>query len=101
MPLYDGLMVLDQLKDDLRTRRIPVFILTGNQDDHHFLESYRLGATSYITKPLTAQKFRAALKEAGLTWMLKARGPVKAAAPAKAPAPREHREPRARAAISR
>jgi len=48
----DGLEVLKALKDDPRTRIIPVVILTSSNEESDIVESYKLGVNSYIVKPV-------------------------------------------------
>ena len=60
LPDIDGLQVLDQLKHDLRTRHIPVHIITGRAEDSNSL-SMRKGAMGYLTKPVEQEGIDAAL----------------------------------------
>lgn len=68
LPDMDGLSLLERLQDNETTRDIPVFILTGTDDDRLLLQSYRLGASDYIVKPLSIKKTTSALKKVGLRW---------------------------------
>jgi two-component system response regulator len=70
LPKVDGIEVLRRLKDDPRTRTIPVVVLTSSREERDLVESYRLGANSYIVKPLDFAKFMEAVRQVGLYWLL-------------------------------
>lgn len=70
LPKVDGREVLRRLKADDRTRTIPVVVLTSSQEEKDVIESYRLGANSYVVKPLDFDKFVEAVSELGLYWLL-------------------------------
>jgi two-component system, response regulator len=70
LPKVDGLQVLKQLKSDPRTKRIPVVILTTSNEERDLVESYNLGANSFIQKPVDFEQFRAAVKSLGLYWLV-------------------------------
>lgn len=70
LPKIDGLEVLERVKNDPRTRTIPIVILTSSQEQRDVVESYRLGVNSYIVKPVNFEGFAAAVGELGLYWLL-------------------------------
>jgi CheY-like chemotaxis protein len=70
LPKVDGLEVLRRIKADLRTRLIPVVVLTSSRQERDIVESYQLGVNSYIVKPVDFERFTAAVKELGLYWLL-------------------------------
>jgi two-component system response regulator len=70
LPKVDGTEVLRQIKGDPRTRTIPVVILTSSKEDRDLVSGYKLGANSYIQKPVDFDQFRTTVKQVGLYWLL-------------------------------
>lgn len=70
LPKVSGLEVLRRIKTHERTRRIPVVVLTSSREAPDVQESYRLGANSYIVKPVSFDKFLEAVTQLGLYWLL-------------------------------
>jgi two-component system response regulator len=70
MPRMDGLEVLARLRGDERTRLLPVVILTTSNEERDKVESYKLGANSYIRKPVDFQQFVNAVQQLGLYWLI-------------------------------
>jgi CheY-like chemotaxis protein len=70
LPKVDGLEVLRAMKADPRTRTIPVVVLTSSKEEKDLIESYHLGANSYIQKPVDIDQFRETVKQLGLYWLL-------------------------------
>ena len=79
LPLVDGLEVLKRIKEDPRTRTIPVVMLTSSREERDLLESYRLGVNSYITKPVDFEQFTEAARVLGMYWLLLNKPPAEAA----------------------
>jgi CheY-like chemotaxis protein len=70
LPKVSGLEVLRAIKGDAQARTIPVVILTSSQEEKDMVESYKLGANSYIIKPVDFDKFVEAVGQTGLYWLL-------------------------------
>jgi len=70
LPKVGGLEVLRRLKADPRTRSLPVVVLTSSQEEPDIAAAYRLGANSYIVKPVDFESFARAVSEVGLYWLL-------------------------------
>jgi len=77
LPKVDGLEVLKAIKGDIRTKIIPVIILTSSKEEKDIVESYRLGVNSYILKPVDFDKFVDAVKDIGYYWLLLNQSPIK------------------------
>ena len=76
LPKVDGIEVLTQIKNDHRTRTIPVVIMTSSREERDLVTSYNLGVNSYIQKPVDFEQFRQKVKTAGLYWMVINEGPI-------------------------
>lgn len=70
LPKIDGLEVLRRLREDPRTRALPVVILTSSREEQDLVESYRLGANSYVRKPVDFDHFAEAARQLGLYWLV-------------------------------
>jgi two-component system, response regulator len=70
LPKIDGLGVLQRLRADPRTQTLPVIMLTTSNEDRDILASYRLGANSFIRKPVQFSDFVDATKVLGVYWLL-------------------------------
>ncbi len=71
LPKMSGLEILSQIKEDPRTRLIPVVMLTSSQEESDILESYQLGVNSYMVKPVDYDEFSQAVEDLGLYWVLR------------------------------
>jgi two-component system, response regulator len=69
MPRVDGIEVLKAIKQDERTRRIPVVITTSSQEERDVAQSYDLGANSYVVKPVEFGAFADLARQAGYYWL--------------------------------
>ena len=70
MPLMDGLQVLERMKSDPRTRTIPVVMMTSSREEGDLLASYRLGANSFVVKPVDFDAFAEMVSDVGMYWMI-------------------------------
>ena len=69
LPGLTGLEVLRRIRSDHRTRSLPVVILTSSSQDRDMVESYALGANSYVQKPVNFSDFLEATRQLGLYWL--------------------------------
>jgi CheY-like chemotaxis protein len=74
LPKVDGIEVLRQIKQDDRTRSIPVVMLTSSAQDRDIEESYRLGVNSYVVKPIDFDSFVKTITDLGFYWLAVNRG---------------------------
>ena len=70
LPKVDGLEVLRRLKQDTRTKSIPIVVLTSSREEPDIERAYALGANSYIVKPVDFEAFARAVSDVGLYWLL-------------------------------
>jgi CheY-like chemotaxis protein len=70
LPKMNGLDVLRRLRDDERTKPLPVVVLTSSDEERDIIESYGLGANSYIRKPVAFAQFTEAVRQSGLYWLV-------------------------------
>lgn len=75
LPKVDGLQVLKAVRDDERTCALPVVVLTSSDEQRDLVESYDLGANSYVRKPVGTGEFTEAIGQLGLYWMILNRPP--------------------------
>lgn len=76
LPKVDGLEVLKALKNDPRTKIIPVVMLTSSKEEKDIIESYKLGVNSYMVKPVDFEKFAGAIRDLGFYWLLLNQPPI-------------------------
>jgi two-component system response regulator len=79
LPKVDGLEVLRELRADGRTRSLPVVMITSSREDRDLQEAYRIGANSYVVKPVDFQQFVDAMTSVGMFWLLVNQVPDRAA----------------------
>lgn len=70
LPKVDGFEVLRQVRADERTKLMAVVVLTSSDEERDKLESYSLGANSYVRKPVSFDDFREAVRQLHLYWLL-------------------------------
>jgi len=70
LPKVNGLEVLKRIRSDERTKSVPVVILTSSNEERDRIEGYKLGANSYVVKPVDFENFARAVAEIGCYWVL-------------------------------
>ncbi len=70
LPKVDGLEVLARIRADESTRLLPVVILTSSREEQDLIKGYRLGANSYVRKPVDFNRFVESVRQLGLYWLI-------------------------------
>lgn len=70
MPKVDGLQVLQAIREDERTRLIPVVIMTSSGEEKDIVATYASGVNAYVVKPVGFDNFSKAVAELGMFWLL-------------------------------
>ncbi len=76
LPKVDGLEILRRLRADPRTRRLPVVVLTSSREEQDLIESYNLGANSYVRKPVDFPRFSEAMQQLQMYWLVLNEPPI-------------------------
>ena len=69
LPRLGGLEVLEKLRADERTKRLPIVVLTTSREEHDLVCSYDLGANSYVRKPVSFEAFQKAIGQLSEYWL--------------------------------
>jgi two-component system response regulator len=75
LPKINGMEVLQRIRSEERTRLLPVVILTSSDEERDVIDGYKLGANSYVRKPVDFVEFTKAAQQLGLYWLLMNRTP--------------------------
>ena len=75
LPRVDGLEVLRRMREDDRTRTLPVIVLTSSNREGDVVRSYRFGANAYVRKPVEFGEFLEATQQLGMFWLVLNRPP--------------------------
>ncbi|MTI86886.1 MAG: response regulator [Balneolaceae bacterium] len=70
MPKIGGIEVLEQIRRNQETKKIPVVILTSSHEEKDIVQSYDLGVNSYIVKPVDFKKFMESIRDIGYYWLV-------------------------------
>lgn len=70
LPKVNGLEVLEKIRQDPRTKTMPVVILTSSREESDLVKGYSLGVNSYICKPVDMAQFTGAIQQLGLYWLV-------------------------------
>jgi DNA-binding response OmpR family regulator len=81
LPKVDGLEVLRRIRADQRTSLQPIVILTSSKEEQDIVSGYRLGANSYIRKPVDFDQFIEAIRQLGLYWLVLNESPLQGERP--------------------
>jgi len=76
LPKIDGVEVLRRMRTDDRTRSIPVVVLTSSQEERDITECYKLGANSYVVKPVEFDKFYKSVGDLAIYWLVLNKSPL-------------------------
>jgi two-component system response regulator len=76
MPRLDGLQVLERMKQDERTRSIPVVMMTSSREEGDLMASYELGVNSFVVKPVDFGDFAETVSQVGRYWMIANEAPA-------------------------
>jgi CheY-like chemotaxis protein len=69
LPKMDGMEVLREIKRHAHSQAIPVVLLTSSKEQRDVVQGYRLGANSYVQKPMDFSRFRETVRRLGLYWL--------------------------------
>jgi len=70
LPKVDGIEVLQAIRQDERTKLIPVVVMTSSKEQKDLVESYKLHVNSYIQKPVDFDQFQQVVEQLGLYWLV-------------------------------
>jgi two-component system response regulator len=70
LPKVTGLEVLRRIRSEARTLELPVVIMTTSREERDIVEGYKLGANSYVRKPVKFEDFEQAVRFLGLYWLV-------------------------------
>lgn len=76
LPKVNGLEVLKKIRGNERTALQPVVILTSSKEEQDIVAGYKLGANSYVRKPVDFAQFMEAVRELGLYWLVMNDAPI-------------------------
>jgi two-component system, response regulator len=70
LPKVSGLEVLQAVRAEAKTKRLPIVLLTSSKEDQDVMAGYDLGANSYVRKPVDFEQFSEAIRQLGLYWLV-------------------------------
>ena len=76
LPRLDGLEVLRKIREDERTRTLPVVILTSSREKRDITEAYKLGVNSYVVKPVGFDNYVKTISSLAFYWSLVNEKPI-------------------------
>ncbi len=69
LPKVDGIEVLREIRSRLETKLLPVVVMTSSAEERDLTTCYRLGANSYVQKPVSFERFQQVVQTLGLYWV--------------------------------
>jgi len=69
LPKVDGLQILRFLREEEHTRRLPVVVMSSSREERDIVQSYELGANSYVRKPVDFSEFSEAVRQLAVYWL--------------------------------
>ncbi len=69
LPKLSGLEVLRRLRQDERTKLLPVVMMTSSREEQEMINAYKLGINSYVCKPVNFAEFIASVQTLGIYWL--------------------------------
>ena len=76
LPRLDGIETLRIIRQEERTQFVPVVVLTSSAEERDLVETYKLGANSYVVKPVEFEQFVDATRQLGMYWLLLNTAPI-------------------------
>lgn len=76
LPKVDGFEVLREMRNDPRTKTVPVVVITSSAEERDRMATYGIGANSYVVKPIDFDSFTKTMSEVGFYWLAINRGPA-------------------------
>lgn len=70
LPKINGIQVLEAIRNDPRTKKIVVVVMTSSAEDRDLETCYNLGVSSYVIKPFNSQQFTEIVRQVGYYWMM-------------------------------
>ena len=76
MPRVSGIEVLQAIRSNERTKRVPVVVMTSSEEERDVGTTYDLGVNSYVVKPVDFNALTEVARQAGYYWLIINRTPI-------------------------
>ena len=70
LPMIDGITVLQRVRENERTKALPIVILTSSSEEQDLIKGYTAGVNSYVVKPIDFEQFCEAVNQLGMYWLV-------------------------------